>query len=510
MKTKIQISADAGQCLVRSTASQRQVLERLLYHRYPGREWGTFFRFGYRRTRWGLLICWVDLLPPKEGDLDRRSGIVEFSPGYVRRALRAFDGTELGVGVIHSHPENCRPSPSSLDDDMDGYFAEEFERYGNGRPYVSLIIARDAYGRRVFGGRAFDKGSWLPVQEWLVAGDDVLSRETAVSSADHDYDPEQDFARERMKELVGGDVVARLRGGMVGIVGCSGLGSPAGHILARAGIGDFVLVDRGRFKRSNHERNHASRATDLRGEPMWKVDMLRRLIAEIDPATRATTIAGDILDEATLDELVRCDLLLGCTDSVYARAALGILATHYLVPVIDLAVQMRAEDCLLKEQIGEIAQYAPALPCPWCRGRVQASEIREETMTDDEKRRAQNAAREARLRGDDAEQYWTGGGHDLTVGYMTTALAAIGAGYAQQWLGGTGRMPHDRFQFDLGLREFGFVKDQRQPMPDCSCQRTVGFADQGRADRSVSKPPHWAGAVVTSRDEKPPARDRYC
>jgi hypothetical protein len=38
------------------------------------------------------------------------------------------------------------------------------------------------------------------------------------------------------------------------------------------------------------------------------------------------------------------------------------------VPVLDLAVQMRAEHGILREQIGEIARHAPALPCPWCRG----------------------------------------------------------------------------------------------------------------------------------------------
>ena len=36
---------------------------------------------------------------------------------------------------------------------------------------------------------------------------------------------------------------------------------------------------------------------------------------------------------------------------------LGDIAAHYLVPVIDLAVQMRAEAGILREQISEIAHY---------------------------------------------------------------------------------------------------------------------------------------------------------
>jgi hypothetical protein len=85
---------------------------------------------------------------PQAGDLDRHSPLVEFRPAYIRRALAALDFEELGVGVIHSHPQGCAPFPSHSDDDMDSYFAEEFERFGNGRPYASLIVSRDSESTR--------------------------------------------------------------------------------------------------------------------------------------------------------------------------------------------------------------------------------------------------------------------------------------------------------------------------------------------------------------------------
>jgi len=47
-------------------------------------------------------------------------------------------------------------------------------------------------------------------------------------------------------------------------------------------------------------------------------------------------------------------------------------------------------------------------------------------------------------------------------------------------------MPADRFQFDLGKSGFAFVPDHRKPEGDCSCRKCVGFADQGRADFTVS------------------------
>jgi hypothetical protein len=128
-------------------------LLRLLFLRYPDNEWGTFFRFGYRRTRWGVLITWVDALRPEAGDLDRNSPLVEFRPAYIHRALAALESDELAVGVIHSHPQDCAPFASRADDDMDSYFAEEFERFGNGRPYGSFIVSRNSNREVSFSGR---------------------------------------------------------------------------------------------------------------------------------------------------------------------------------------------------------------------------------------------------------------------------------------------------------------------------------------------------------------------
>ena len=62
---------DGREALWRITEVDRENLFRLLFHRYPNSEWGTFFRFGFRRTRWGILITWVDAVKPESGDLDR-------------------------------------------------------------------------------------------------------------------------------------------------------------------------------------------------------------------------------------------------------------------------------------------------------------------------------------------------------------------------------------------------------------------------------------------------------
>jgi hypothetical protein len=264
-------------------------------------------------------------------------------------------------------------------------------------------------------------------------------------------------------------------------------------MLARAEIGQLVLVDPGCLKASGHQRNHATKHSDLASRPApTKAFLAARLVREVSPSTQVIAFVGDILHENVFDELVRCDFILGCTDSNYARAALGDLANHYLLPVLDLAVQMRAENGRLTEQLAEVAYYGPGLPCPWCRGGISVEGIRYETATPEEREWKAAAAAEAEARGVDGAQYWGGTPpQELTVGYLTSAVGSLGAGYAQNMLLGSGKLPAARFQFDIGMKGFAFVTDERGASDACSCQKYVGWADQGGEHRSVSLPRHF-------------------
>ena len=51
---RIQITCDGRIGLLRIRKADQDALEKHVFRRYPDREWGTFFRFGYRRTGWGV------------------------------------------------------------------------------------------------------------------------------------------------------------------------------------------------------------------------------------------------------------------------------------------------------------------------------------------------------------------------------------------------------------------------------------------------------------------------
>lgn len=88
--------------------------------------------------------------------------------------------------------------------------------------------------------------------------------------------------------------------------------------------------------------------------------------------------------------------------------------------------------------------------------------------------------------------YWGGEPpQELTVGFLTSLAGSLAVGYAQNLLTSSAHLPHQRYQFDVGWEKPGVAPVTGARRPECSCGKTIGHSDQARADRSVSRPPHW-------------------
>lgn len=499
----IPMTADGSQSVVRIRSGDRERMEKHLFQRYPYREWGSFFRFGWRRTQWGVAIFYIDGLWPEAGDLDRQTGLTTFREQYTRRAFQAArDVPGLGIGVIHSHPANYGTWPSALDDDMDRYFSREFSSFTGGAPYCSLIFQRSKEKGFTFSGRVYDRGHWLPASELITVGARIdRERSEILDFSPSLVDPvvlPNEATAERLASLMGSRSLRRLQSSVVGVIGCSGTGSPAIEVLARAQVGEFVLVDPERLSPSNLERVHGSRFEHVQG-PYYplKVDLMREMILEINPAARVTIFAGNILHENVIDELVRCYLLLGCVDTQHARVAESDFAQHFLLPAIDIGVRMAGSAGKVSEQVVDFTVFSADLPCAFCSNRVNSAEMSIELMSDQERRLRQLDAEQAAARGDDPDQYWRQQTRQLhTVGYLTTAAGALGAGYAEGWLTGTFTVPHSTFQFDPSKTRFACVAPPRDRIEVCTCRQHVGWGDAARSYRNVSPPPHWSKKAI--------------
>jgi molybdopterin/thiamine biosynthesis adenylyltransferase len=496
------IADDGRYAVIRMRSQDRDRLEKHLFQRYPKREWGTFFQFGYRRTSWGIALTYVQPILPEPGDLDRRSELTVFKDQYTLRAMRVAERRQLAVGTAHSHPSGFRVRPSWLDDDMDAYFSREIAMYGAGMPYLSLIFQRDDRGNFTFSGRVHDKGQWLAVKTLYTAGDDLKAEEAQgwFSGRVIGMTPgNSESTTARLDELIGMQRADRLRRSAVGVIGCSGTGSPAIEVLARAGVGTFVLVDPQRISPSNLERMHGAYDSDIT-QPLlpYKVEILRRHILAINPKANVTIFVGNLLHDNVLDELLRCDVLLGCTDSSHGRVALSDIAKHFLLPSIDVGVDMSGADGQITNQLADFTTYSPDSPCVFCYGLINSTHLAIELMTDNERAIRIKAAQDAGLRGDNPDHYWSGPRQIHTVGYLTGAIGSLAAGYVEGWLTGAFRMPYDAFQIDVGRPGFGFTPTTARSH-DCECKTHLGWSDQARMFRNVARPQHWPARALLLR-----------
>jgi molybdopterin/thiamine biosynthesis adenylyltransferase len=472
---------------VRMIGAVREQLETLLFSRYPRKEWATFFVFGVRETNQGAVLTIADVLTPEPGDLNQDIAIVEFREQYTVRAAMFLRTSALCIGVIHSHPQDVQVLPSSLDDDMDSYYREYFSGFSSVPAYFSLIVGKDARGSFSFSGRGWVNDRVYSVQEFITVAPANITRNSRVPK--RITDPEY---RERLQRLYGEAAATRLLNSTVVIAGCSGTGSPAAHVLARAGVGRFKLVDPERIDKSNLERVHGSYAEHFSKKPYpFKVEVLRDLILKINPAAEVTAIVGNILQPLVRDHIVESDLLLCCTDTNHSRAAAGELAYRYLVPALDVGVLLEGYKGTVSHETGQLTVYAPGLPCAYCLSQIDSWAAAVELMSEEEKERRRAEAQAAVRRGEKATPYWRDVAGLPTVGHFTTLAGAMLASYAVGWLTGAFFPPRNHFQFDILAQDFGFVGFDASPQANCYCASLIGHSDQARAYAVVSAPTHW-------------------
>jgi proteasome lid subunit RPN8/RPN11 len=243
---KLNSSSDAYARL-RIAEPETTTLKSVVFHRYPDEEWATFARFGWRPIRNGIVITLATLEPPGHGDLNELVGHVAINEVYTLRTALAAEHHGLAVGVIHSHPRECAPIPSPIDDDMDAYYSDYFAGFTRGRPYVSLICS-EVGDQTVISGRVFWNGTWISLQDAAVERGSMRMWRGANDWCEGHNHQERTA---RLSAAFGAEAAASLRASTVAVIGVGGTGSAAVEVLARAGVGRLILVDPDHIEASN-------------------------------------------------------------------------------------------------------------------------------------------------------------------------------------------------------------------------------------------------------------------
>ena len=145
-----------------------------------------------------------------------------------------------------------------------------------------------------------------------------------------------DLARYHRQMLLpgfGADAQRRLLGSTALVLGCGALGSVAADMLARAGVGHLVIVDRDFIELSNLQRQVLFDERDV-ADAIPKAEAAKRKIAKINSDVRVTAIVDDI-NHANIERFAAgADILVDGLDNLETRYLANDLAVKNGLPYV--------------------------------------------------------------------------------------------------------------------------------------------------------------------------------
>lgn len=356
---------------IRMTGKQH---ETLLDHLYPGDEKEAVALLLAGRQNAGDRLCLSVrdvIVIPHDECLDRSQDEVRWPTTRLLNRLPDASRNGFAVIKIHSHP-NGFASFSLRDDEADSeLFHSIFGWMDSDAPHASLVMLP---GGRIFGRAAWPRDRFQDLRLISIAGDDLkfwfADKEERVTSE----------AMRRNEQAFGKGTVRALQQLRVGVVGCSGTGSPVVEQLARLGVGELILVDPDFVEAKNLNRILNSTAEDAEYRRP-KVEVLARAIGAMGLGTRVTALQDHLNRPRVVRALAACDLLFGCMDSLDGRQLLNRLSVFYSIPYFDVGVRLVAdENGGVSNICGSVHYLQPDGSSLMSRGVVTEKQLRAEAL----------------------------------------------------------------------------------------------------------------------------------
>lgn len=262
--------------------------------------------------------------------------IISSSACHVEINLRKFPEVylkcELGglqLGFVHSHPAGALFF-SDKDDANERNILRGLGGCNNpDSPLVAMVLCEGRWIARI--RRANDPASAVDARHVMCLG---IPTRMYVRGESPD-----DEIRLRQAAAFGKPFNERLKSLRIGVVGVGGTGSPVATLLARAGVGELILIDGDKLEKSNLNRVRGYRYDDV-GHP--KAKTLATYLNGLEVGTVAVDIEGYLQDSPrAIDAISGCDFVFGCTDDVNGREILNLAAHYYGLALIDTGLTGR-------------------------------------------------------------------------------------------------------------------------------------------------------------------------
>lgn len=263
----------------------------------------------------------------------RESNLLTWTTALIEPYFQKIGRSDLAIMKIHSHPGGYRAFSNTDDDSDQEFFSSVFGWAVNDKAHLSAVMLPDG---EIFGRVFGDDLRALTLNKVTIVGDTVKIYSN-LTNKEH-----SEFAK-RNRQTFGDATYSLLSSLHVGVVGCSGTGSPVIEQLVRLGVGHITIIDPDSVEEKNVNRILNSTMNDAKlSKP--KVNVIKEAVQKIGIGTKIKTIQANLYDNKAISEqLIACDFVIGCMDSVDGRYLLNQLSTFYILPYLDLGVKLEAD-----------------------------------------------------------------------------------------------------------------------------------------------------------------------
>ncbi len=315
-------------------------LKSLKAHLFPGdgKEAVAILLCGrHENAEQSILLSHQLFLVPYE-DCERHVEYVRWKTNTIIPLLEKVEKSNFALLKIHSHPGN-HPEFSDTDDISDVEFGRTaFDWSETNSVHGSAVMLPSG---EIFGRVVDNKLQFTPFHKVSVAGNYIQiwrhGKAGVISLNDTDG-----FA-ERTMQVLGEKTYHQLKSLKIGVIGCSGTGSPTIEQLYRLGVGELVIIDPDVVEVKNLNRIIQSRMADAKKKKK-KVVMMATAINKVGLGTKVIALAADLFaSKKALLELIQCDIIFGCVDGAESRHLINQLTNFYLIPYFDMGVRIDAD-----------------------------------------------------------------------------------------------------------------------------------------------------------------------
>lgn len=296
----------------------------------------------------------------------------------ITEAMTRAVNSSTGQIHVHWHGGNGLPNPSSTDSEELPHLATSFKNANKSQSNGWMILGEsDAYAWLLLPSSStpLDEASVVIVDSPLIVNrrdtlnlyQNVLAkvagrlrRKAAISN------------RYSRQSFLGKDSDRIISQAIIGIIGLGGGGSHIVQQLAHLGFINFVLCDHDVITETNLNRLVGGTTADVRAKRL-KTEIATRNIRKLH---KNANIKGNGKKwEELAEDLIGCDIVVGCVDSFSARRDIEAFCRRHLIPYVDVGMDVHKSPSSRFEIDGQVILSMPGKPCMHCMGYLNESAL---------------------------------------------------------------------------------------------------------------------------------------